>query len=187
MHTCKVSVRSRRNLLDQGVKIGETWEFIRKATERGRYEFAAWKWLRPNPPAATLAELGGIQAQAGLDHIHRPTFAARLIEQLLKTENAVADWAIGDVYAQAITEFSRQKPENLTWLSHCARTATLRTRQFFAEGLLDHYRITLQEIRKAGFVAYWRREFGPYLRAAAQQFSPSRQSLTERLLQRRSR
>ena len=41
---------------------------------------------------------------------------AILIEQLLKTENAVADWAIGDVYAQAITELSREKPESLTWL-----------------------------------------------------------------------
>jgi hypothetical protein len=81
----------------------------------------------------------------------------------------------------------RAIPENLIWLSRCARTATIRTRKIFAEGLLEHYRITLSEIRETGYLAYWAREFRPYLRAAAQQFSSSHQSLTERLLQRRSR
>jgi hypothetical protein len=41
---------------------------------------------------------------------------AILVEQLLKTETAVADWAISDVYAQAVTELSREKPESLSWL-----------------------------------------------------------------------
>jgi len=79
----------------------------------------------------------------------------------------------------------RALPSNLIWLSRCARTATLRTGQFFAEGLLDHYRDTLEEIREAGYLAYWTREFRPYLRAAAAQFSPTHQSLTERLLKRK--
>jgi hypothetical protein len=35
--------------------------------------------------------------------------------------------------------------------------------------------------------AYWAREFRPYLRAAAGQFSPAHRSLTERLLQRKAR
>jgi hypothetical protein len=78
-------------------------------------------------------------------------------------------------------------PENLLWLSRCARTATRRTGQVFAEGLLDHYRTTLQEIRETGYLNYWTREFRPYLRAAAQQFSTSHASLTERLLQRSAR
>lgn len=77
----------------------------------------------------------------------------------------------------------RRVPERLMWLSSCARTATLRTGQFFAEGLLDHYRTTLSEIQQIGFVGYWTREFRPYLRAAAEQFSLSHQSLTERFLQ----
>jgi hypothetical protein len=71
------------------------------------------------------------------------------------------------------------------WLSRCARTATLRTGQFFAEGLFDHYRTTLKEIRETGYLAYWTREFRPYLRAAALQFSLSHKSLTERLLERK--
>ena len=77
----------------------------------------------------------------------------------------------------------RAVPENLMWLSRCARTATRRTGQLFAAGLLDHYRETLCEIRETGYLNYWTREFRPYLRAAAQQFSASHRSLTERLLQ----
>jgi hypothetical protein len=79
----------------------------------------------------------------------------------------------------------RAVPGNLMWLSRCARTATLRTGQFFAEGLFDHYRTTLTEIRETGYLAYWTREFRPYLRAAALQFSLSHKSLTERLLERK--
>jgi hypothetical protein len=79
----------------------------------------------------------------------------------------------------------REVPANLLWLSRCARSATLRTGQLFAEGLLDHYRTTLDEIRNTGFLAYWRTEFRPYLRAAADQFSPGHESLTERLLKSR--
>ena len=81
----------------------------------------------------------------------------------------------------------RAVPEKMLWLSRCARTATLRTGRLFADGLLDHYRATLAEIRETGYLAYWTREFRPYLRAAAQQFSGSHKTLTERLLERRVR
>ena len=79
----------------------------------------------------------------------------------------------------------RALPDNLVWLSQVARTATRRTGQLFAGGLLDYYSATLQEIRSTGFRAYWSQEFRPYLRAAAEQFSPAHESLTERLLRRR--
>jgi hypothetical protein len=81
----------------------------------------------------------------------------------------------------------RAVPENLMWLSRCARSATRRTGQLFAAGLLDHYRATLEEIRETGYLNYWTREFRPYLRAAAQQFKTSHRSLTERLLDRAAR
>ena len=63
-------------------------------------------------------------------------------------------------------------PENLLWLSRCAKGAARRTGQIFAGVLLDHYSATMQEIRDTGFAAYWAREFRPYLKAAASQFSP---------------
>ena len=77
-------------------------------------------------------------------------------------------------------------PENLLWLSRCAQSATRRTGRFFAGALLDHYHGALQEIRRTGYLAYWAREFRPYLRAAAAQFSPRRRSSTQRLLRRAS-
>jgi hypothetical protein len=79
----------------------------------------------------------------------------------------------------------RAVPANLLWLSRCARTATRRTRRFFAQGLMDHYWSTLKEIRESGYLAYWKNEFRPYIRAAADQFSPAHQSSTERLLKKR--
>jgi len=73
-------------------------------------------------------------------------------------------------------------PENLLWLSRCARGAARRTGQIMAESLLEHYRGIGEEIRATGYVTYWVREFRPYLKAAVLQFSPRRVSLTERML-----
>lgn len=57
-----------------------------------------------------------------------------------------------------------------------------RTGRLCATALLEHYRDTLAEIRRTGYLAYWVREFRPYLRAAAAQFLPRKRTLTERLL-----
>jgi hypothetical protein len=75
-------------------------------------------------------------------------------------------------------------PENVLWLSRCAKGAARRTRQIVAAVLLDHYSATMAEIRGTGYGAYWVREFRPYLKAAAAQFSPRRVTLTERMLRR---
>jgi hypothetical protein len=73
-------------------------------------------------------------------------------------------------------------PANVFWLSKAARSAARRTGKVLGESILDHYSNTLSEIGQTGFVAYWTREFRPYLRGAAEQFVPGHQSLTERLL-----
>lgn len=75
-------------------------------------------------------------------------------------------------------------PENLLWLSRCARGAARRTGQMLAAGLLDHYRTTMQEIRATGYLAWWTREYRPYLKAAVLQFSPHRVTATQRMLRR---
>ena len=76
-------------------------------------------------------------------------------------------------------------PANVFWLSKAARSAARRTGKVFGETILDHYTHTLAEIAETGFLAYWTREFRPYLRGAAEQFAPEHESLTERLLNRR--
>jgi hypothetical protein len=75
-------------------------------------------------------------------------------------------------------------PANLLWLSKAARSAGRRTTGIVAGGLLDHYSKTLDDIAATGFTSYWKGEFRPYLRAAAEQFAPRHRSLTERLFRR---
>ena len=76
-------------------------------------------------------------------------------------------------------------PANVLWLSRAARSAARRTGKVLGEALLDHYAEALAEIGRTGFIPYWQREFRPYLHAAATQFAPGHESLTERLLRRR--
>jgi hypothetical protein len=76
-------------------------------------------------------------------------------------------------------------PSNLLWLSRAAQSAVRRTGTVVGGALLEHYSQTLDEISQAGFLGYWTREFRPYLRAAAGQFTPQHVSLTERLLRRK--
>ena len=76
-------------------------------------------------------------------------------------------------------------PANVVWLSRAARSAARRTGKVLGEAILDHYSDVLTEIQTTGFIEYWRREFRPYLRAAAIQFVPAHESLTERFLRKR--
>ena len=78
-------------------------------------------------------------------------------------------------------------PDAIRWLGHSATIATVRTGQLLAGTILDHYAHTLEEIRSTGYFAFWLRQFRPYLKAAAQQFSPARQPLTTRLFSRRNK
>lgn len=71
-------------------------------------------------------------------------------------------------------------PANLLWLSKAARSAARRTTETVGAPILDHYTAALDEIARTGFTTYWTRQFRPYLRAAAAQFAPEHDSLTER-------
>jgi hypothetical protein len=75
-------------------------------------------------------------------------------------------------------------PRKARWLSASARLAVGKTGSLMSEALLDHYRTTLQQIRRDGYLPYAARQFRPYLYAAATQFSPEHGSLTERLYRR---
>ncbi len=63
-----------------------------------------------------------------------------------------------------------------------ALSAMRRTGKIFTAATLDYYGATLVEIRNTGFLNFWAREFHPYLKAAARQFSPRHRSLTQKLL-----
>ena len=106
--------------------------------------------------------------------------------QELKQEAAAQDRSVLELSAAIAVSAIRKLPDNARWLSRAARTSARRTGEVLAGALLDHYRITLAEIRETGYLRYWMREFRPYLAGALQQFSPKRSSMTERLLKRRS-
>jgi hypothetical protein len=77
-------------------------------------------------------------------------------------------------------------PQKTRWLSASARLAVGKTGSILAGVLLDHYRTTLNDIRKTGYLHYAVRQFRPYLYGAASQFSPNRPTLTEKLLRRKT-
>src|SRR6185503_16120465 len=73
-------------------------------------------------------------------------------------------------------------PEKARWLSASARSAARKTGTAVGAILLEDYRTSLKQIRDRGYARYAVEQFRPYLSAAISQFSPHRQSLTERLL-----
>ena len=79
---------------------------------------------------------------------------------------------------------ARALPDGVRWLSASARVGATRTGHIFAAALLDHYRETLSEIQEVGYATYAARQFRPYVRAAVNQFSPNRRTLTERVIDR---
>lgn len=119
----------------------------------------------------------------------------------LQPSNLPSRETIGQVWAELKTESARQNcsvfetssmmavsavcafPDRVHWLYASSRVGATRTGQIFAATLLDHYGQTLREIREVGYVKYAARQFGPYVRAAVTQFSPSRRTLTDRLLE----
>ena len=105
----------------------------------------------------------------------------------LKQEAAAQRRSVVELSSVLALAAVRQLPHNARWLSSAAWTGGRRTGEVIARVLLDHYRTTLQEIHRTGYVRYWLREFQPYVRGALRQFSPQRVSATERLLRRRTR
>jgi hypothetical protein len=100
----------------------------------------------------------------------------------LKAESARQEKSVLETSSMMALSAVRAVPDGVRWLSASARVGATRTGYIFAEALLDHYRQTLGELRRIGYVAYADRQLRPYFRAAAAQFSPKRLTLTERLL-----
>jgi Xaa-Pro aminopeptidase len=94
--------------------------------------------------------------------------------------------SISSVWTQLKTEAARQERSIFETSSmmavSAARVSAVRTSQFFTSALLDHYRQTLGELREVGYWTYASRQLKPYVRAAVDQFSPQRRTITERVV-----
>jgi hypothetical protein len=101
----------------------------------------------------------------------------------LKSESARQERSIFETSSVMALSAARTFPSGVRWLFASARVGATRTGQIFAAALLDHYRQTLTEIRQAGYLGYSSRQLRPYVRAAVNQFSPHRSTLTQRMLE----
>lgn len=110
--------------------------------------------------------------------------AIRDVWTRLKEESARQNRSVFETSSVMALSAARALPDGVRWLSASTRVSATRTGRIFAAALLDHYRQTLEQIREVGYLAYGRRQFRPYLRAAVGQFSPKRRTLTQRLLER---
>jgi hypothetical protein len=93
---------------------------------------------------------------------------------------------VGELWSQLKAESARQERSVFQTSSLVAvsavRAGVVRTGEMVGVAMLDHYSRTLAEMRQTGYATFAARQFRPYLRAAVDQFSPKRRTLTERML-----
>jgi hypothetical protein len=102
----------------------------------------------------------------------------------LTTESARQNRSIFETSSVMAVSAARALPGGVRWLSASARAGAARTGHVFAAALLDHYKQTLNDMQQVGYLAFADRQFRPYVRAAVNQFSPKRRTVTQRLLER---
>lgn len=94
--------------------------------------------------------------------------------------------SVGEMWGQLKAESARQNRSVFETSSLVAvsavRAGVVRTGEMVGVALLEHYGRTLAEMRHTGYAAFAARQFGPYVRAAVNQFSPKRRTLTDRVL-----
>jgi len=100
----------------------------------------------------------------------------------LKAESARQDRSVFETSSMMALAAVRALPDGVRWLSASARVGAKRTGHIVAAALLDHYTQTLGEMQQVGYLAYAGRQMRPYVRAAVEQFSPTRRTITQRLL-----
>ena len=105
----------------------------------------------------------------------------------LKSEAEKQDRSVFETSSMMAVSTVRSVPDGLRWLAASTTVGAKRTGQVFAAALLDHYRDALHEMQQTGFGPYVVQQLRPYVRAATGQFSPKRQTLTERLLDKATR
>ncbi len=165
----------------------ETTEQVLEGLERTSGQLATMLNLPPVDVAGLRREWQRLREEArAIPPKNRPSLES--VERVWRHMEEAAREQGRSVFAMsslvAVSSVARL-PANMLRLSRAARSAAARTGRVLGENILDHYLETLAEISRQGFAAYWSAEFRPYLRGAAEQFAPERQTLTERLLERR--
>jgi hypothetical protein len=133
-----------------------------------------WEAIRQE---ARLLQPSSMPSFATLDRLWRD----------LKAESEQQGHSVFETSSAMALTAVRGLPRSARWLSASAIVSARRTGQVVGAALLEDYSTILAEIRATGFGTYAARQMRPYLRAAAAQFSPSRRTLTQRVLEWRHR
>ena len=175
-------------LLDQQSQFDSVDQLL-DGLERTSAHLAATINTPPLDVAGLRKEWQGIREDAGkLMPAQLPS--ADSIRHLWMQLKAVAEHQQRSVFEMSSViamSAARAVPEGMKWFSASARVGATRTGHVFAAALLDHYRATLKELREVGYLSYATRQLRPYVRASVDQFSPTRSTITQRLLERFSR
>lgn len=110
--------------------------------------------------------------------------AIREVWTQLTAEALRQDRSVFETSSMIAVSAVRGLPGGVRWFSASAQVGVATAGQVLGAALLNHFKQTLTELRQVGFAAYGARQFRPYVRAAVNQFSPKRRTLTERLLDR---
>jgi hypothetical protein len=102
----------------------------------------------------------------------------------LEAESARQGRSVFETSSLLAVSAARAFPRGVLRLGASAGFGAARSGQVLGAALLDDYRRTLGELREVGYAAYARRQVAPYVRAAVNQFSPGKSTLTERILHR---
>jgi hypothetical protein len=79
------------------VHVGKLMVMFRSVTTDSRLRYAAYRWLSPRRPTPIAADIAAIQSVAGLDHLDRKTFSAKLtetLEELQRDHPRLALWIL---------------------------------------------------------------------------------------------
>jgi len=172
-----------QGLLDKDAEF-TTVDQLLDGLERTSARLAATINAPPLDVAGLRQEWDAIRREAGTVPLPSREAIASMWSDL-KTESERQERSIFETSSMMAMSAARAIPDGVRWAAASARVGTARTGQMLAAVLLDHYRGTLADIRDVGYLAYANRQFRPYVRAAAGQFSPARRTLTERLLAKR--
>ena len=175
-----------QGLLDKEAQFA-TVDQLLDGLERTSSRLASTINTPPLDVAGTSQGMGGDSrrsADAAAGQSPRRRTRSLMLWSQLKAESTRQNRSIFETSSLMAVSAVRALPSGVRWLSASARAGAARTGQVFAAALLDHYRQTLTEMQEIGYLAYAGRQFRPYVRAAVDQFSPKRRTLTQRVLER---
>jgi hypothetical protein len=102
----------------------------------------------------------------------------------LEAESARQGRSVFETSSLMAVSAARALPRGVLRLGTSAGVGAARSGQVLGTALLEDYRRTLAALREVGYAAYARRQVAPYVRAAVNQFSPGRTTLTDRIVNR---